>query len=490
MELSMGRPFLIFLLVLSAVLSVGQTPQAHTTTDPLLGTWSGEMHCGEESKSMALRIELSKTGSPQMFLDLPDLKFHNLGPIPITPDGDEYKGPGFHLRVIPATSIKGTWTFDGNELTFELIPGPLAAQPTTPPAGGPIAKPTWIFKTGAAIWSSPVAADKTVYFGSNDGFIYALSARNGKLVWRFKTGDRVMGRLTVDRGHLYALSDDGYLYKLDRRSARMTWKFDTHGGAVARDLPSPKSQAYDYLTSAAAVANGTVYIGSADKRLYAVDAETGHEKWHFDTGGIVRSIPAVSDGLIFTGSFDHNIYALDARTGALRWKYDTHREVVSSPLVVDGTVYLGSRCADLFALDAATGKIKWKYFYWSSWVESSARMLNGILYIGSSDYQQLLAIDALNGKRRWNINLNGSVWSTPAVTNQNVYVGVVGVTDYFIEHHGGFFAVDRATGKVAWRFPMNAIPGVVDHGVVSSPAVAQDSVYFGGLDGTFYSFSR
>ncbi len=484
----MGRHFLICLLALSAVLSAGRTPQARVMTDPLLGTWSGQMHCGEESKSMALRIELSKTGTPQLFLDLPDLKFKNLGPIPITQDGEEYKGSGFRLRVIPATSIKGTWSFDGNELTFELIPGPLPEQPATPAPSGPIAKPSWTFKTGAAIWSSPVVSDKTVFFGSNDGFLYALTAKSGKLVWKFQTGDRVMGRPTLAGGHLYALSDDGYLYKLDLRSARMIWKFDTHGGAV-RELPSSKSQTYDYLTSAAAVSDGIVYIGSADKRLYAVDAETGQEKWHFDTGGIVRSIPAVAGGLVFTGSFDHNVYALDGRTGELRWKFDTRREVVSAPLVVDGTVYIGSRCADLFALDAATGKVKWKVFYWSSWVESSASMLNGTLYIGSSDYQRLLAIDPLSGKPRWNINLDGSVWSTPAVTNQNVYVGVVGVTDYFIEHHGGFFAVDRASGKIAWRFPMKAIAGAVDHGVASSPVVDQASVYFGGLDGTFYSFA-
>ncbi|MCU1267512.1 MAG: hypothetical protein JWM21_3830 [Acidobacteria bacterium] len=514
----MGR-ILLTCLLLCAVLGMGRTQRAQTTRvarasalkmrgfqrsigpttaheqdaratsqDPLLGTWSGRLHFGDESKSMMLRIELGKKGTPVMFLDLPDLKFNNLGPVPVSQDGEEYKASGFHLRLTPATSITGTWSFDGNDLTFELIPGPLPTQAVTPPPAGPIATPAWTFKTGDAIWSSPALAGNTVYFGSNDGFVYALNAKTGKQVWQFKTDGRVMSRPTLDGAYLYALSDDGYLYKLEQRAAKLVWKFDTHGGAVARDLPSPKSQTYDYLTSAATVSGGIVYIGSADKRLYAVDVETGQEKWHFETQGMVRSIPAVAGGLVFIGSYDHNVYALEARTGALRWKYDTRREVVSAPLVVAGTVYIGSRSADLFALDAATGKFKWKYFYWSSWVESSARMLDGVLYIGSSDYQQLLAIEAASGKRRWNINLDGSVWSSPAVTGKNVYAGVVGVTDYFLPHHGGFFAVDRASGKVAWRFPMSAIPGVVDHGVASSPAVGDGLVFFGGLDGTFYAF--
>lgn len=255
-------------------------------------------------------------------------------------------------------------------------------------------------------------------------------------------------------------------------------------------MPSPKQSEYDYQTSAATVAGGTVYVGSADNKLYAIDEKSGQEKWHFETKGIVRSIPAVAGGRVFIGSYDHNVYAVDAATGTLRWKFDAKQAVVSSPLVLGDTVYLGGRSSNLFAFDTATGRIKWKYFYWSSWVESSARVRDGKIYIGSSDAQQLFAIDAVTGKRAWNINLDGSVWSSPAVTNEHVFIGVVGVVPYFIPHHGGFFAIERATGKVIWRFPMSEIPGSMDSGVASSPAVDNGNglVMFGGLDGTFYAF--
>ncbi len=482
--------YLNLLLLLSAALMLPTINLAQTTPDVLLGTWTGQAHYAGESKVIAFRFELNKTGTKVLFFDIPDLKFRNMGPIPVTQQGDQYKASEFSFRLAPDKSITGTLSFDGHDLPFKLEPGSLPATPAPPPMAGPVARPFWTFKTGDAIWSSPAIADDTVYFGSNDGMIYALGAKDGKEVWRFKTGGRVMSCPTFDGPYLYALSDDGYLYKLDRRSAKLVWKFDTHGGAVAREFPSATSATYDYLTSAATVADGTVFIGSADKKLYAVDADTGQEKWHFDTKGIVRSTPAVAAGLVFIGSYDHNVYAVDARTGVLRWQHDTLKEVVSSPLVVDGTVYIGSRSSDLFAFDAATGKVKWKFFYWSSWVESSARVRDGNLYIGSSDYQQLFAIDARTGKRVWNVNLDGSVWSTPAVSARSVYIGVVGVVSYFIEHRGGFFAVDRATGKVAWRFPMNVIPGAVDYGVASSPAVDANLVFFGGLDGTFYAFKH
>jgi outer membrane protein assembly factor BamB len=100
----------------------------------------------------------------------------------------------------------------------------------------------------------------------------------------------------------------------------------------------------------------------------------------------------------------------------------------------------------------------------------------------------MFAIDAATGKRIWNTGTDGSAWSSPAVTDKMVYIGVVGVTPYFIDHHGGFLAFDRATGNIIWRFPMEAIKGVVDYGVASSPAVDNEMVFFGGLDGTFYAF--
>ena len=452
----------------------------------LLGTWSGLVHHETEDKAISLRFE-RENDAIVMFFSLPDLKFHNVGPIPISQQGDEYTAAAIRFQLA-GDNLVGHWSFDGHDLPFELRAGALAAESDGAPLTGRVAQPVWTLKTGAAIWSSPAGAEDTVYFGSDDQFIYAVKARSGQLAWRFKTGGRVIGSPTVHGPYLYVLSDDGYLYKIQRHHAKLIWQFDTHGGSVARDLPGSGSTSYDSLTSGATVADGTVYIGSADKRLYAIDSETGHEKWHFETQDIVRSTPAAAHGRVFVGSREHSVYAVNAGTGALVWKYDTLREVVSSPLILDGTVYVGSRSSDFFAFDAATGAIKWKYFYWSSWVESSAHARDGILYVGSSDAQQVFAIDATTGKRIWSFDTDGSAWSTPAVTNQHVYVGAVGVLHYMIEHHGGFFAVDRATGKVAWRYPMAVLPQSSTYGVASSPLVHRGLVFFGGLDGMFYAF--
>jgi outer membrane protein assembly factor BamB len=298
-----------------------------------------------------------------------------------------------------------------------------------------------------------------------------------------------VSRPAADGADLYALSDDGFLYKIDRRAGKLVWKFDTHGESVKRELPGSGTDAYDVFASGATLTGGIIYIGSADKRLYAVEAKSGRELWHFDTQGIVRSTPAVAGGRVFFGSRDHHVYALDAKTGAPVWKHDTLREVTSSPLAAGNLLYVGSRSSDFLALEPGTGKVRWSFFYWSSWVESSARILDGTVYVGSSDWQQLLALDAATGKIGWTFDTGGSAWSTPAVTDSRVFIGAVGVADYpFFDHQGGFWAVDRRTGKAAWRYPMPPIPGTPTWGVASSPAAAEGLVFFGGLDGTFYAF--
>jgi len=486
---------LLFCAILSfAILfSFATIAGAQTTANDLLGVWSGEIKHDNESQKFALRFELDEKKAVAIYFYQPEMKFYNLGPGPVEQQGEEFKVPPMVFRLAPdKKKITGVMSIDGNDLPFELIPGAAPASPAPVKFEGRIAQPVWTFQTGGEIWSSPTVVRGVVYFGSNDGNIRAVKAETGKLVWQSKTGGWVMGRPTIDGEFLYALSDDGFLYKLETKTGTAIWKFDTHGGSVKRAMPNPPDALdYDYSTSAATVAGGMVYIGSADKKLYAVDANTGQEKWHFDTQDIVRSTPAVSDGKVFFGSRDHNVYSVEAKTGALKWKYDTLREVVSSALVAGGTVYIGSRDSNLFAFDADTGKIKWKFFYWTSWVESSARIRDGILYIGSSDYQQLLAIDAASGKQLWKFDTDGSAWPTPAVTDALVYIGAVGITDNgYIDHHGAFFAVDRATGKLAWRFPMKPVAGSRCYGMASSPAVDRDLVFVGGLDGTLYAFKN
>src|SRR5205085_7547205 len=79
--------------------------------------------------------------------------------------------------------------------------------------------------------------------------------------------------------------------------------------------------------SSPAVANGTVFVGSGDGHLYALQLATGERRWRFDAGSVVASSPAVGGGLVYATARDGSIFAVDTATGARRWRLTTRPEL-------------------------------------------------------------------------------------------------------------------------------------------------------------------
>jgi outer membrane protein assembly factor BamB len=84
-------------------------------------------------------------------------------------------------------------------------------------------------------------------------------------------------------------------------------------------------------------------------------------KWQFHTNGQVLSSPAISGDTLYVGSSDHQLYALDAASGTLKWKFKTDGRITSSPAVSGGIVYFGSYDSNFYAVDTATDQLKWKF---------------------------------------------------------------------------------------------------------------------------------
>jgi len=115
------------------------------------------------------------------------------------------------------------------------------------------------------------------------------------------------------------------------------------------------------IFSSPTVMDGTVYVGSDDETLYAVDAATGDQEWAEPLDPI-QSSPTVVDGTVYVGSNDGTLHAVDAATGDQEWAFTEPSDVVnSSPTMVDGTVYVGSHDETLYAVDAATGDQEWGF---------------------------------------------------------------------------------------------------------------------------------
>ena len=74
-----------------------------------------------------------------------------------------------------------------------------------------------------------------------------------------------------------------------------------------------------------------------------------HRKWSYATGGYAESSPAVANGVVYVGSADNNVYALKASTSTKLWSYTTGSHVGSSPAVANGVVYVGGDDFNVYA---------------------------------------------------------------------------------------------------------------------------------------------
>lgn len=273
---------------------------------------------------------------------------------------------------------------------------------------------------------------------------------NGQ-VWMFRTAGPISSTPAVVNGTVFVGSADFSVYAIDMMTGKEKWKYQTGGDVF----------------SSPAVFNNMIYVGSNDQNVYALDAADGQEKWRFKTGGGVNSNPAVFNGVVYVGSNDNYVYALDALNGQEKWKHEIPDS--TSPAVANGLIIIGSSDSCVYALDATDGQEIWK-FQTGDQIRSSPAVGYGLVYIGSNDHR-MYALDVVTGLERWRFQTGSRIWSSPAVAHGMVYFGS---DDTWV------YAVDAFTGKRIWMFETG-------NEVRSSPAVANGLVYVGGYDSYLYS---
>lgn len=374
----------------------------------------------------------------------------------------------------------------------------------------------WVWsKDAAAIVSSPVVANDTVYFGTRDanvggssrGALMAVSLSTGQTKWRYdvsrneKTilthtakkqpatgaGTEALGWVEstpcVAGNYVYVTSRDGALHCVTTDGA-LKWRLRTGG----LDTSSPN------------VINGTVYFGSAypNKDFWAVDAVSGVVKWRTDSGipgnpqrpgQFVYSSQAFLDGTVYAAANDGGFYGIDAATGKQKWRYETNGGIFfHTPAIADNLLIgaPGDYDTGVYALDRATGKLVWRYdpkiqqSYVSSPAYDGETVYAGI---GTPD-QMIVALEAKTGKEKWRyttgFSTQQSYTSSPAVTNNVIFVG--GAQRKMSDPPSGrLICLDKTNGKLLWEA---ALP----QPVVSSPAVVRNYVVVGCMDGSVYAF--
>jgi outer membrane protein assembly factor BamB len=226
------------------------------------------------------------------------------------------------------------------------------------------------------------------------------------------------------------------------------------------------------ITSSPVIApDGTVYVGSYDGNLYAINPD-GSLKWSFKADEIIDSTPAIaSDGTIYFGSWDKSLYKINS-DGKGIWKVQTSARISSSPTIgPDGTIYIGSDDDFLYAVKP-DGSLKWSFKTGERIFSTAALAPDGTVYVGSFD-NSTYAINP-DGSEKWRFTTGGFVFSSPSIApDGTVYVG---------SYDGNLYAINP-DGSLKWLF----VTGDV---VQTSPAIASDgTIYAGSFNGNLYAIN-
>lgn len=389
----------------------------------------------------------------------------------------------------------------------------------------------WKFKTNGVIYSSPIVASGHVFFGSQDSCIYAVDTASGNLHWKFKTGGVVPSTPIIKDSVLYTLSMDARFYAININNGEAMWNFETEGEMQRTEqglfnkipLDSTWSDPWDFYLSSAKIVDTVIYFGSSDHHLYALNANTGEMIWKYEAGKSIHTTPAYDEGRLFFGSWDSKIYAIDALSGEEIWTYQTGIDsnggglmegIQGSPAVSNGVVYCGSRDSKIYALNATNGSEIWLSTFGSSWMPASPAVDNENIYMGTSGPQDIFFVDKDTGEPIHQSGINHYYFSSPAITDEQLYVG---------SFNGQLYSFNKESGATNWEFQpplsvqnhlnltnpngsfnVNPLLNMFDYSqvsadrlylgevfklgsIVSSPVLDQGMIYFTSTDSCLYA---
>jgi len=186
----------------------------------------------------------------------------------------------------------------------------------------------WAFESpSAGVPTAPVAAGGLVFVADQSGIVRALNASDGQPRWKVYTGGPVFFPPAIWEGRLYVGSADGRVYALEATTGRMLWALRV--APIHRWIPVFGKLISTWpVAGGVVVEDGVVYAAAGiahydGTHVYALDAVTGEVRWHNDTSGALSA--EANNGISLQGG-------LYLRDGELRFAGGNTYDVASYDL--------------------------------------------------------------------------------------------------------------------------------------------------------------
>jgi outer membrane protein assembly factor BamB len=258
--------------------------------------------------------------------------------------------------------------------------------------------------------------------------------------------------ITADDNMVY-LANGAAVYGVRIKDGTEAWRY-----------PLKAENGKTFYASPVLTEDGQLLVGSYSvnpSNLFSLDPQNGTVKWTFsDAKGRYVSSPLAAAGIIYAPANDNKLYALNLQ-GTVQWQFTANQELWAAP-VTDGTrIYLASMDHHLYALNTKNNTKLWVVDLGNAMVSSPVITPDGVVITGTLG-NEIVAVQADNGKILWRTPTDNGVWGTPVIKDNFLY---------FADATGNIFSVDTTNGKVAWKIK----PG---DPIIGSPALTPDGLVF------------
>ncbi len=349
------------------------------------------------------------------------------------------------LLLVPTAAAE--WPMDGGnpEHTGEQ------ATPLIGPAN------QWEVQVNGELLCPPATAYSKLFIGTSDGYLKVLDERDGGLLWDVKLGDVICATPLIESQTAF-VPVDHVLHAVALSNKSDKWTFEAVGALRASPV------LFDEL----------VYIGSEDKRVYAIDKYTGQLEWSLKLDDVVATSPSVSGKTLVIGTEAGTVYGIHRNEGEELWQVDVGSPISTAACISGSTAMVGTYGGRLHGINIGDGEAEWTFPNPAEPaldpILSTPVTNSGLVYFGSDG---LYCLEVRNGLKAWHHGTEDSVRGTPAIVESYLVFGC---------YDGLVRCLDKNNGRVVWRYSADTV-------FRSSISIDYDKAFIGGRDGRLYARS-
>jgi outer membrane protein assembly factor BamB len=258
-------------------------------------------------------------------------------------------------------------------------------------------------------------------------------------------------------GKVYAATRQGKVFAYDQESGKQVWKKDfatfSDEGFTSGITRLWSDGVSAKIAGGLSVAYETVFMGTENGEVIALDANTGEQRWLSVVKGEVLAAPSVDEGVVLVNTGSGVMFALDASTGENLWSYESDvpplsLRGVSAPVAINGGAIVGTASGKLAVNILTTGQTAWEQAISSPTgatelerivdIDSQPLVAAGVIYVISFD-GSLASVELRTGRVIWKREYNS--YRRVTIAGNNLFV---------VDANSNVYALDKRNGVELW----------------------------------------